>query len=81
MKNPATARSDQLNEFTQQVKEFSSQVCVRMRDGTHVFPEFVEAEDEHCSDAFFTKNYSHCWNLDGTSVTRPDYDMMEIIST
>lgn len=82
MINPATRPSNELNEFTQCVKQMkfeSSDYWVRLRNGTLVRPVFKEAEDEYCEDAFFGEGYKYCWNLDGTSVTRRDYDMMEIV--
>ena len=84
MKNPATHNArDQLNIFTQMLADewldFSNKKLVRLRNGTIVQPIFTTAEDETCEDAFFTEDYSYCWNLDGTSVTRSDYDMMEIV--
>ena len=82
MINPATLPSDQLNSFTHLIVEYDvlgwAGRWVKLRDGTLVRPVYKEAEDETCSDAFFTKDYKYCWNLDGTSVTRGDYDMMEI---
>lgn len=84
MKNPATHTSrDELNTFTQIIHDkwinSSDKTLVRLRNGNIVEPIFKAAEDETCEDAFFTEDYSYCWNLDGTSVTRRDYDMMEII--
>lgn len=85
MKNPATHNvRDQLNIFTQVLADewldFSNKKFVRLRNGTIVQPIFKPAEDETCKDAFFTEDYEYCWNLDGTSVTRSDYDMMEILA-
>lgn len=84
MKNPATHTSrGELNEFTQYIHDtwvdFSQKTFIKLRDGTIVQPIFVPAEDETCEDAFFTEDYRYCWNLDGTSVTSRDYDMMELI--
>lgn len=84
MKNPAThILRDQLNPFTEVIawrwNEYSAKTFVRLRDGTIAQPIFKPAEDDTCTDAFFAEDYSYCWNLDGTSVTRSDYDMMEII--
>jgi len=88
MINPATQPSDRLNEFTCKVKSLGdsypygwakSSYWVRLRNGTLVQPEFKAAEDETCVDSFFAEGYRYCWNLDGTSVTRSDYDMMEIV--
>jgi hypothetical protein len=77
MKNPATQSRNDLNEFTIFVKE-NPNGMVRMRNGLIVQPLFVPAEDDTCTDSFFTENYSHAWNVDGTSVTNSDLDMMEI---
>lgn len=87
MINPATRPSDELNEFTLTVQMFfrptneygRKHYAVRLRNGTLVRPVYKAAEDEYCEDAFFAENYKYCWNLDGTSVTRRDYDMMEIV--
>ena len=84
MKNPATHKErDRLNSFTEVIADRwlknSIKTFVRLRDGTIIMPLFTPAEDETCEDAFFTEDYNYCWNLDGTSVTRADYDMMEII--
>lgn len=88
--NPATQPQDQLNKFTENVKWLGSNAVdgelmwhatewVRLRNGTLVRPVFKAAENDTCEDAFITEDYSYCWNLDGTSVTRSDYDMMEIV--
>lgn len=85
MKNPATyVLPNGLNIFTQTLAdawlEHSDKFFVKLRDGTIVQPVFKPAEDETCEDAFFTEDYEYCWNLDGTSVTRSGYDMMEILA-
>jgi hypothetical protein len=85
--NPATRPRDELNEFTFKVNELfrpeneygRSTWHVRLRDGTLVQPEFKEAEDTFCEDLFFAKGFRYGWNLDGTSVARFEYDMMEIV--
>jgi hypothetical protein len=77
MKNPATYTHDGLNEFTTFVKE-NPQCMVKLRNELIVQPLFVPAEDDTCSDSFFTKNYSHAWDVNGKSVTNSDLDMMEI---
>lgn len=83
MKNPAThIYRDRLNEFTNVIaasQRFGAKTLVRLRNGTIVKPIYKPAEDETCEDAFFTEDYNYCWNLDGTSVTRRDYDMMELV--
>ncbi len=83
MLNPATnSRRDWLNEFTNVIaatQRFGGKTKVRLRNGTIVEPIYKPAEDETCEDAFFTEDYEYCWNPDGTSVTRRDFDMMEIV--
>lgn len=83
MLNPATHyRNDSLNSFTNMIvinQKYEVRTLVRLRDGTMVYPVFKPAEDATCEDAFYADGYRYCWNLDGTSVTRSDYDMMEIV--
>ena len=79
MINPATRPSNELNDFTQELLD-TYRPTVRLRNGTLVQPEYKPAEDEYCEDAFYAEDYRYCWNLDGTSVTRSDYDMMEIVT-
>jgi hypothetical protein len=86
MINPATQPSNELNDFTSKVRQFSlfskpdwSGYWVRLRDGTLVRPVFKAAEDDTCEDVFSAEDYRYCWNLDGTSVTSRHYDMMEIV--
>lgn len=89
--NPAAQPQDQLNDFTRLVRSLGhhrfggwekSGYWVQLRDGTFVRPEFKAAEDETEEDIFLAETENgrfYCWNLDGTSVTRSDYDMMEIV--
>lgn len=84
--NPATQPSNQLNDFTREFSRLSEgwpeatdDFWIKLRNGTLVRPVFKEAEDETCEDAFFAEGYRYCWNLDGTSVTSRDYDMMEMV--
>ena len=86
MHNPATQPRDQMNDFTSLIRSLGhtrfggwgkSDYWVELRNGTLVRPVFIPVEDETCEDCFGTDNYR--WNLDGTSVTRSDYDMMEIV--
>lgn len=82
MINPATQPRNQLNDFTKKVRQsisLTNGYYVRLRNGTLVRPVFEAAEDETCEDAFYAEGYKYCWDLDGTSVTRSDYDMMEIV--
>ena len=86
MINPATQSQDQLNDFTNNIRVIARNLWrvdgnywVQLRNGTLVRPVFEAAEDEYCEDAFYAEGYRYCWNLDGTSVTSRDYDMMEIV--
>lgn len=89
MYNPATAPSNELNDFTRffsMAKEGwpdrTEEYWVKLRNGTLARPVLKPAEDEYCEDAFFYTigEQTYCWNLNGKSVTRPDYDMMELIT-
>ena len=75
-KNPAAQPQDELNDFTHMIAKNSGDgnYWVRLRDGALVRPVFNSEEE-----AFFTTDYKMCWNLDGTSMKRSDYDMMEIV--
>ena len=83
MRNPATLNSDEFNEFTAAIAQFDrsswGDYWVQLRDGTLVRPVYRQTEHETEVTSFFTEDYKFCWNLDGTSVTRSDYDMMEIV--
>jgi hypothetical protein len=83
MINPATRPSNELNSFTHMIVEYDvlgwADRWVKLCNGTLVRPVYKEAEDEYCEDAFYAEGYRYCWNLDGTSVTSRDYDMMEIV--
>jgi hypothetical protein len=78
-----------MNDFTQFIHDqwidFSTKTLVRLRDGMIVEPIVFLGEDDWEDDykeprGFRTEGWNYCWNLDGTSVTRPDYDMMEILA-
>jgi hypothetical protein len=84
MNNPATQPRDELNEFTKIIIMMAKNSCegdywVRLRNCTLVRPVFRAAEDSTCEDAFFSEDGKYCWNLDGTSITSREYDMMEIM--
>jgi len=91
LQNPATKPNNELNVFTDLVATYGKQnwedrrgLFVRLRDGTLVRPIVFLGEDDWEDDfnkprGFKTKDWKYCWNLDGTSVTRSDYDMMEIV--
>ena len=82
MLNPATHyRNDFLNSFTNMIvinQKYNVQTVVRLRNGELVRPVFIPVEDETCEECFGTEGYR--WNLDGTSVSNPRWDMMEIVS-
>jgi len=89
MKNPAVAPQNKMNVFTSLVDTYAKQgwqdrrdLWVELRDGTLVRPVYQPAEDETCESVFIYKNGDrlYYWNLDGTSVTRPAYDMMEVVN-
>ena len=89
MKNPATASSNEMNTFTEIVERegrisWMEGGSVRLRNGTLVKPVVFLGEEDWEDDynkprGFKTEDWKYCWNLDGTSVTRPDFDMMEIV--
>lgn len=89
MKNPAThASQNELNCFTQHIHDmwidFSVKTLVRLRNGTIVQPVIFLGGDHWEEDykkprGFNTEDWSMCWNLDGTSVTNSNFDMMEIL--
>lgn len=90
MKNPATHTSmHELNVFTQVIHDrwinHSELTFVKLRDGTIVQPIIFLGEDNWEDDynkprGFITReDRCYCWNLDGTSVTRSDFDMMELV--
>ena len=84
MLNPATHYDrNRPNDFTNMIiinQRYGVKTLIRLRNNTMVFPFFKEAEDETCSDVFATEDWKYCWNMDGTSVTSRDYDMMEIVN-
>jgi hypothetical protein len=90
IKNPAVQPSDEFNamteffggQLTEDWPERAREYWIVLRDGKRVRPAFVPADDEHCEDCFMATigEQRYCWNLDGTSVTRPDYDMMKLIA-
>lgn len=77
MINPATRPRNEVNDFTVRIVLGDGKVCVRLRNGEIVRPEFFPAADPTCEDCFMTDD--KCWDPDGHSVTRSDYDMMEIL--
>ena len=38
--------------------------------------KFQVAHLDMSEQAFFNRGYTHCWNLDGTSVTAPSFDII-----
>lgn len=77
MLNPATQPQNELNGFTFRITLNSGKVKVRLRNGEIERPEWFPASDPTCEDCFMTDD--KCWNPDGSSVTRRDYDMMELV--
>jgi hypothetical protein len=88
MKNPATAPQDKLNDFTRMFSDFdktwsqrTSNFWVVLRDGTRIRPYYNKAEHHTETDCFYGEldgRLMFCWNLDGTSVTSRDYDMVRL---
>lgn len=85
MINPATATHSkhELNEFTKYIADHPD-VLVEMRDGTAINATIFLGEDDWEDDynkprGFKTENWSHCWHLDGSSVTNSRFDMMKLI--
>lgn len=74
------ASRDGLNEFTQYLKEqceTTDMVIVRLRDGSTVGVMFVpEDEEQFVRAGFVSNNWTMCWNLDGSSVTSREYDII-----
>lgn len=91
LQNPATKPSNELNVFTDLVATYGKQnwvdrrdLHVRLRNGTLVRPIIFLGEDDWEDDfnkprGFRSDTWYYCWNLDGTSVTNPKFDMMEIV--
>ena len=84
MFNPATRPPNKLNDFTRfftTAKEGwpgrTEEFWIKLRNGDLVRPVLIPAEDATCEDCFGTGKYR--WNLDGTSVTNREYDMMELV--
>ena len=75
--NPAVANVGKLNVFTQHIKSFPG-TSVKMRNGAVVVPIYHEAEDEFCTSSFMTADHNYCWELDGISVTNPQFDLVRI---
>jgi hypothetical protein len=90
IENPAVRPSNRFNEMTQFFKNATkddylisgNEYWIILRDGKKVRPWFHADEGEYCEDCFMARigEQLFCWNLDGTSVTRPDYDMMRIVT-
>ena len=74
------ASRNDLNEFTAHLKsecEIVGSILVRLRNDTMVMVQFTPENEEDCVSAgFHTANWSMCWNLDGSSVTSRDFDIV-----
>lgn len=72
---------DQLNDFTTIVRyrclneRFGYKCRVKLRDGRWVDIKYKKESGDHI---FHTEKWDFCWNADGSSVTRDDFDMVEI---
>jgi hypothetical protein len=89
MQNPATQSQNDLNTFTNVVKISAGHIRVRLRNGDIVYPIFyaVPADMFGLEEEFFTVhhvvgpvNFGYRWNLDGSGIKNPDFDMMEIVA-
>lgn len=85
MLNPAThPEHDRLNEFTNTIvinQKYNISTKVRTREGVIIRPVYDPEEGVFRGAARGTGYRYFCkWNLDGTSETCPDYDMMEILT-
>lgn len=84
MINPATLlQENKTNEFTQFILD-NPGTKVLLRNKIMVEPIMFLGEDDWEDDfekprGFHGNNWSFCWDLDGTSVTRSDLDMVEIV--
>jgi hypothetical protein len=83
MMNPATQPQNELNDFTNNIRVIAKnswgKYWIQLRDGTLVRPVLQLAEHPTEESAFYAEGHRYCWNLDGTSVTNPRLDMMEIV--
>jgi hypothetical protein len=91
MYNPATRPQNELNDFTRFFAHMpagwpgrTAEYWIKLRNGALVRPFVFLGEDDWEDDynkprGFRDENWNYCWNLDGTSVTRRDYDMMELV--
>lgn len=71
---------NELNPFTIQVKskiEKDGCCLVKLRNGTFVEVYYKQHDENDAGGSFHTKGWSACWNFNGSSVTRPDFDMIE----
>jgi hypothetical protein len=84
MFNPATQSMHKLNVFTQYLVD-NPGTKVKLRNGNIVMPVLYLGQENWADDydkprGFMGNDWLWDWNLDGSSVTRPDYDMMEIVN-
>lgn len=89
MYNPATRSCNEFNDFTRFFAYMkpgwpgrTAEYWIKLRNGELVRPVVFMGEDHWEDDfnkprGFMTEKYR--WNLDGTSITRSDYDMMELV--
>jgi hypothetical protein len=78
MRNDAMfVRQDEMNEFTKQLAAAAKDnpVKVKLRNDTWV--EVVYGEEEG-DGSFHSPDWSRCWNLDGSSFTSTDFDIVEM---
>ena len=83
MKNTYLGKNT-MNEITQFIAD-NPETVVRLRNGNVVIgPVIFLGEDDwednfNKPNGFQDGNWNYCWNLDGSSVTNSDFDMVEIV--
>ena len=74
--------NEKLNPFTEEVKRLcidNGKCLVRLRDETIKEIKFLPACNESDStESFITDGWDYVWNLDGSSITSEDFDMIEL---
>ena len=83
MRNEAMfVKQSDLNEFTRKVKEIclkDGKCHVKLRDGSWRDVVYQPHDDEKdCEESFRTEEWGMVWNMDGSSITRDDFTMVEV---
>lgn len=70
------------NTFTLALKEAirvqgeKGKIDCTLRNGTKFYVTFKTADHPTCSDSFHTPDWAFCWNLDGSSLTARQFDIV-----